>query len=345
MKKSKYLDKNFKDIVFSHDMENLKKVFEKCEINAIVKDSENMNALSFPGLNEEQIQYLVDNGIDVNGDCGKGLSAVAYQAYSVKNLKCLIKNGADINLKLSPYPGSAIEYAENHHWIGNIANLIECGADAKKINLEDCIYYATNINLVSLVIITKYMLNKGVVITNRMREYIHQIGVRFEYFRNDISKDFLDENSNALEELYKIYNVAPVPRRVIYDGKSDIIVKSTTWQKQHEELWDLLVPSKGHANTVQGEVIRIIGKVLYEILDNGGINWDNEFKKLVLAIPKYLKQADGFDEKLTEEAISLAKGISYDSDEKDLVRLNELVVKWVIANPKPIKIDKVEYKR
>lgn len=47
----------------------------------------------------------------------------------------------------------------------------------------------------------------------------------------------------------------------------------------------MLVPDKGHAFTVQGEVIRIVGKVTRELLDNGSINWDSEYEKLTQALP------------------------------------------------------------
>ncbi len=70
-----------------------------------------------------------------------------------------------------------------------------------------------------------------------------------------------------------------------YDGVSPIFVKSKRWTQQFDELWKMLVPDKGHAFTVQGEVIRIVGKVTREILDNGSINWDSEYEKLTQALP------------------------------------------------------------
>lgn len=40
--------------------------------------------------------------------------------------------------------------------------------------------------------------------------------------------------------------------------------------------------------TVQGEVIRISGKLAYEILDNGCCNWDSDFKSMADALYRYI---------------------------------------------------------
>ena len=52
-----------------------------------------------------------------------------------------------------------------------------------------------------------------------------------------------------------------------------------TEKEEFQSFWDLLVPPKGKAETAQGEVIRIAGRIEYEFLDNGCINWDEDFKK------------------------------------------------------------------
>ena len=75
----------------------------------------------------------------------------------------------------------------------------------------------------------------------------------------------------------------------LHDEKSEIIVKiSDNWLEQYKELWELLVPKQGKASTVQGEVIRICGKLEHEILDNGRINWDNDFELMCKELRKYL---------------------------------------------------------
>ena len=46
-----------------------------------------------------------------------------------------------------------------------------------------------------------------------------------------------------------------------------------------------------------------------------------------------------------KELAALAKSIHADSTEENLYRLTELTVKWVIANPQPIKLKQVNYQR
>lgn len=45
-----------------------------------------------------------------------------------------------------------------------------------------------------------------------------------------------------------------------------------TYHKKLENyLWDYLVPPSGQAETAQGEIIRIAGRIQHEMLDNGCI--------------------------------------------------------------------------
>ncbi len=74
----------------------------------------------------------------------------------------------------------------------------------------------------------------------------------------------------------------------VHDGVSPIIITETEETAQFNQLWSYLVPSSGRAKTAQGEIIRIAGRVQHEFLDNGGMNWDDDFRKMLRAFPKYL---------------------------------------------------------
>lgn len=351
-KKRKTLVDNFQQIIDSGDIEAFKAVFDKCEITACGRGASKCNALSFKGLTPVHIQFLIDNGININADCGFGQPAVAFQAYSMDNLRCLVENGADINLFAWEFGHNALGSAVLRHDVQAVHNLLACGASADIRNglhertfLEETLATCGNADIISTLSIANALLEAGAVVTPRVKEYVQKIGERFEFYRADFNKDFVEDYSNALSELYRLFDVPPVPQRVVYDGKSLITVKSKTWQEQHDELWNMLVPGSGHASTVQGELIRIAGKVTREILDNGAINWDSDYKKLPLAMVDYFKMADGLDSKLTDEACCLAKSVSANSDKKMLYRLTELTVEWVLANPKPIELTEVDYNR
>ncbi|MDE6031034.1 MAG: hypothetical protein K2G32_05370, partial [Oscillospiraceae bacterium] len=74
----------------------------------------------------------------------------------------------------------------------------------------------------------------------------------------------------------------------VHDGVSPIIVTETEEKAQFRQLWDYLVPPSGRAATAQGEIIRIAGRVQHELMDNGGMNWEEDFSKMLRAFTKYV---------------------------------------------------------
>ena len=45
------------------------------------------------------------------------------------------------------------------------------------------------------------------------------------------------------------------------------------WWEEYERLQSALVPPSGQADTVQGEMVRCVGKLTDEAYRNGNINW------------------------------------------------------------------------
>ncbi len=230
-----------------------------------------------------------------------------------------------------------------------VRNLLEAGVpvnakDTSGMSLLDItLKYCDNIYIPQTVSISKMLMKAGCVKSEKTDSLVKAIGERFEFYRNDISKDIVERLSNALDELYELFNVAPVPKRVVYDGTSPITVTSSRWQDQYNELWNTLVPGSGKAKTVQGEMIRIVGRVTNEILDNGSINWGDDFKLMLETYSKFLDMNKTLELGLVEEAKRISKSIFSKSDKPELYRLTEITVQWVIANPKPIPLGKVDY--
>ena len=134
-----------------------------------------------------------------------------------------------------------------------------------------------------------------------------------------------------------------MPRRVVNDGTTPIRLSGETWQKRFEQAWDMLVPGSGKAVTVQGEAVRVAGRIRDELFRNGGCNWDKDFRKMLNAFPKYVSQGNPLDAALLAEIEQIKKNILDGDDLAD--RLVELATLWVIQNPEPIKLEKTEYKR
>lgn len=349
-KKRKTLPTNFEELVKTEDIAALKAVFEQCEWDARGGYSKG-NALSIRHVPDELVSWLVEQGADVNAlDQYKRTPLHAQAATWSGNVALLLDLGADIH---------ALDYQEDtplHTAAGSfrphaVRELVKRGADIHAENkhhntpLAKALLNCRNIDIVSVAEIAEILLQAGAVVTPEMSDSVRRIGKDFEFARDKFNKDNVEETSDALFKLYRLFAVEPVAPRLMHDGVSPIRVTATTWGKQHQELWELLVPAKGSAATVQGEVIRISGKVSYEIMDNGGGNWDAQFRKMLDALIAHLRSGTPLPPALLTEATELAKRMRNGSDYDAPTRLSELAVQWVLANPQPIPLPTPAYNR
>ena len=136
----------------------------------------------------------------------------------------------------------------------------------------------------------------------------------------------------------------------VHDGVAPIIVPDGDEDKAFQALWDYLVPPRGKAQTAQGEIIRIAGRVQYEFLDNGCINWDEDFKKMLDAFLQYLQLGKGFDEEDLKTAGVLVNLIKENGDQgfiddKLILVLCSCAMTWVKQNPEVMAPLPAEYSR
>ncbi|MDR3158528.1 MAG: hypothetical protein LBU11_05875, partial [Zoogloeaceae bacterium] len=100
------------------------------------------------------------------------------------------------------------------------------------------------------------------------------------------------------------------------------------------------------AQTAQGEAIRITGRAANEILDNGGANWDADYRKMLDALLRHFASGVPLDATELEEASTLVKQIHAGNGNNDeLACLSALAVRWVLANPQPIPLARTDYRR
>lgn len=348
VKKRTTLPKDFEEFLSKSSFQELKNVFDKCDVNARGGFGK-QTALAYDKCPNELAEWLVGQGGDLQATDIWGNTPLHTRARSIfGNIKSLLALGADVNDKQSSI-GTPLHAAADSHNIENTILLLQYGAKINELNsrgytpLEQALITCNNIDIVKTLAISKAYLSAGVKTTSGMKESVTKIGERFEFSRANFSKDSVTEVSNALIELYKIYGVEPMAKRVLHDGKSLIKVNGDTWQQQHQYLWDILVPPNGPAETIQGEVIRITGRVANELDGNGGINWDADYKKMADAFIGFAKQGKQLSHSNLLEAEELINEIKQKSG--DCARLCELAVKWVIDNPTPLKLQSVEYKR
>lgn len=72
-----------------------------------------------------------------------------------------------------------------------------------------------------------------------------------------------------------------------------------------ELLWKQLVPPSGCANTLQGEVVRALGRIRYEYWHNGNMNWDGVFYKNLAKLIKISLKDDKKFSQIAKKVIDL----------------------------------------
>lgn len=351
MPKRKTLPRNFEQLVKKGETEKIKQLFKKCDINAYGGYNKG-NALSFL-LSKDLMNWLIEQGADIDYVDDYGYTPLLYHAghaFAEEQAINLINLGANIHTTTKLYQTNALHHAVSAGSLKLVQCLLEAGVDANAVDwnkntpLEAAFYGARTFDLVKLAPVAEYLLSQGIVVSAKLQQYMHDVAKDIEFRRKDLNPDYIDELDDAMQRLYDLFHVTPVEKRTEFDCKSRIVIKEKTWQKQHGELWSLLVPGSGHADTIQGEVIRISGKLGYEILDNGGINWDKDFKALAQALLKYVHMGNPLSEKEYDEFASIIRSVKRAGD-AEINRMTELSVKWVTLNPDPVMAENIEYKR
>ncbi|EIY7827051.1 ankyrin repeat domain-containing protein [Escherichia coli] len=346
--KKKKLPKDFDEILQTGDFEAFKAVFESCDVNAYGGYGKEPALAKCWQCPESWAQWLVEQGADLTATDEYGATPLHNWAHCwTQNVDVLLKLGADVNA-VSRHRGTALHSAAKSHKPENVRKLIQWGAQIDVLNaerhtpLEAALCVCRTINIEEMVQLAEILLAAGAERTPRMREFVTRIGEKFEFLRADYNPESVDKVSAALDRLYQIFDVEPVPRRYVHDGVSPIVINAQE-ENIFAALWQQLVPGIGAANSLQGEVIRIAGKIIYELDGNGGINWDADYKKMADAFLEYVSQGNALPEQLLEETRLLIALLKKKKGEPH--RLVELSVIWVTANLQPIRLDNVKYKR
>ena len=349
MAKRKTLPKDFSEILERGNADEIKAVFERCEINAYNNNSSRHTALMMPEMPPELIRWLVAQGAEINRPDSYGRTALHFHAFfAPEHIPLLISLGAEVDFREGQFGETPLHFCTGGARAEGTAALLKAGADPEICcgwshdnALTNLLKHCRNIDIPSVVETAQLLLARGMQITEEMRKEVTRIGTEFEFHRQNFNPDYLEAYSAALQQLYRLFGTEPVPQRRMHDGKSQIRAEGETWQAQYQSLWDQLVPGQGAAETMQGEVIRVIGRLANEVLDNGAGNWDADFRKMVNAFAAYLAEGTPAD----TDTRKRAKGISPESDEQEFAFLTAAAVRWVTANPTPLPLPKPDYRR
>ena len=347
-KKKKLLPKDFEELLKQGDLARLKAVFDSCELDArggVFKQT----ALAFDLCPDDLARWLVAEGADLSAGDSYGDTPLHARARSWRGrLAVLLELGADVN-RGEGERGTPLHGAADGCHLDNVRQLIAAGARVDAVDregstpLEYALRRCSNAQIERMAPVAALLLEAGARTTPEMRESITRIGTDFEFHRANFNAESRDAASAGLDRLYALFDVPPVPHRAIHDGKSPIVATADRWEERHQELWTLLVPSSGAATTVQGEVIRIAGRIADELERNGGVNWDAQYRAMAdawlahVGSGKPLPAAELQDAATTVAEVKRRNG--------DTRRLCELAVAWVALNPKPVPLPPPVYTR
>jgi len=347
--KKKTLPTDFKQLLETGDLEALQAVFETCDVDARGGYAK-QTALAFDICPDALARWLVSQGADLGAVDTRGNTPLHSRARSWRtSIAVLLELGADVNAATASI-GTPLHAAADSKNAESSRELLAHGAQVNAQNkqgltpLELALSGCSNADLDRMPAFVKAMLDAGASRTPGMKRSIEHAGQSFEFHREGFDPERVAAASAALDYLYATFDVTPVPRRTMHDGSAPIAVKSTTWQKQHAELWSLLVPSSGPAKTVQGEVIRISGRISDEWERNGGANWDREYAQMASAFMGYVKRGTPLETCEVAETESIVRSFVKEGGEGN-DRLAELAVAWVLKNPQPLVLEKPSYRR
>lgn len=347
--KKKSLPKNFVDLLKTGDLATLQAVFDTCEVDArggVGKQP----ALAFDACPDALARWLVSRGADIEAVDTWGNTPLHSRARSwTSSIAVLLELGADANGASSSI-GTPLHAAADSKHAEHARQLIARGAlvDARNKEgntpLELALRGCTNAELARMPAFVKVMLDAGAARTPTMKTFVANVGQSFEFHREAFNRDGVAAASDGLDFLYSTFEVTLVPRRHVHDGAALIVVKTKTWQEQHAELWELLVPSSGPAKTAQGEVIRISGRISDEWERNGGENWDAAYRDMASAILVYVQRGTPLGPTEVAEIDSVVRSLGKRAGAGN-DRLAALAVEWVLKNPKPFVLNQPGYKR
>jgi ankyrin repeat protein len=370
--KKKLLPKDFASLLKAGDLAALKGVFETCELDARGGYGK-QTALAFYDCPDDLARWLVGQGADLEArDTYNRTPLHNLTSGRFSEVVTLLDLGADIHATDNEAETPLHKAAKS----GNaeaVRVLVDRGARADALNaaglspLAAALQYCSNSQIEPMAATAELLLAavapaprpsglRGLVervfasgreeqapVTAQMRAFVQRIGESFEFHRAGFNPDSVEATSAALDRLYALFDVPPVPRRQVYDGRSPIVAKSTRWQDQHQELWTLLVPSQGPASTVQGEVIRIAGRIADEVDRNGAANWDADYGKMARAFLSHIGSGAPLPDADRDRAAQLvAKVRALDGAGAGLC---ELAVHWVKLNPTPAPLSPPAYTR
>ena len=105
-------------------------------------------------------------------------------------------------------------------------------------------------------------------------------------------------------------------------------------------LWMRLVPKEGRAASVQGELIRCVGRLADELYRNGNHNWGPMFREMIVFLRAALVFTDEVRNRRVQEDVDRLtsfgenpRSVQYQEAEDEIDRLTEAVLRFCKEHP------------
>ena len=345
----KTLPNDIKEILASGDVGAVAEAVKNCEIGAYLRSEYGKPKLLHFVCSQEIAEFLVARGEDINCRNERGQTPIhcRVKQHRPDLIPGLLALGGDINARdntdQTPLFGAVERLAAPE-----VEQLIQWGADPT-LDAHSKIYGDYTLTKYALSWYNLFDSPRILRIFKVLRAHgAHPSGEEYKALQamdkdrcsiiahnpEDASNPRFQEAAEALRQLCEMFGVAQqIARPAPSVGEKLELDSSKSWKKLSNELWDLLVPLDNQAETLQGEAIRIAGKVAYEVYDNGGINWEPTFNELL----KQFLEIISSEVPLSADELVRAKQAVGDlrggksTEASDVLR--EAAVHWVLANP------------
>jgi hypothetical protein len=298
-------------------------------------------------------------------------------------VRLLISLGADVHQRSPSAAGgasTALHIAAFRGAGAAVETLLESGAEADALDgqgrtaLERVVVRANLRTLDFLAGVAAPLVAAGARITDEMREAVALLGREVAAVGPGSSAEHAARRAAAYDPVARLFAVDPVQDDTAHGGPAsgttasdvtasgptasdvtacgstaEILVPRASPRAQHRALWHALVPAAGHAPTVQGEVIRASGRIGHELLEMGGVNWDEDYRVMLAHLPVLLTLGvplhDAALARARESARRLSTGRHIRDSERHVTELQQAAVAWVSLNTTPIPLQAPPYNR
>lgn len=357
MRLRKTLPADIEQIIASGDVEAVARAVARCEVGAYLRGSAYEPRLMHFPASEEITDFLLARGEDVNSRDRYQRTPIhaRVQSRCLDQIPLLIARGGDINARDTSDQTALFGVVERFP-VADVSRMIAWGADplvvadsrvyGKATLVESVVAWHNFLDTPRALAVIRLLLSVGAPVGERVPTALRSMDrMRCTFITHGLpdhlSQSRVDEASAALSELCALFGVEQRQvQRAPVVGETLELDPSVPALRQYEELWDLLVPDSGQCKTLQGEVIRIAGRVGHEVYDNGGINWDRSFGKL---LDQYLRVvASGVSlppDSLSRAEAAVASLKTRSMNTGDVDEITTLAVEWVRLNPVLVELN------